>query len=296
MIHLWLYNLRISLTDLPRTFADAVKITRQFEIRYLWIDSLCIIDNEEDWRRESASMNKVYRNSWLNIAATGFQDPNGGCFFNREPTMVEPLSIDVPSWCKDSKQERLPFTKYLCIDFDIWTCSIDESPLGGRAWAVQERFLSPRQIHFGSQQLFWECRENTACETLQGGLPQRLTGAGKSGHLKAVAKELHELCIASTTKVSDKSSPFLGLRTVQTCPEVSKIWGDLVDHYSGCALTFGPDKLVAISGIVQEIQRAIADEYLAGMWRSDLAHSLVWTRVGPGDTQRWRPRPLRAPN
>lgn len=151
------------------------------------------------------------------------------------------------------------------MDFDIWTWGIDESPLGGRAWTVQERFLSPRQIHFGSQQLFWECRENTACETLRGGLPQRLTGAGTAGHLKATAKELHDFCIVSTTKVSDKPSTFSSLRTVQTCPEVSKVWGDHVDYYSGCALTFGRDKLVAISGIAQEIQQAVEDEYLANM-------------------------------
>lgn len=106
----------ISLTDLPRTFADAVKITRKFEIRYLWIDSLCIIqDNEEDWRRESASMNKVYRNSWLNIAATGSQNPNGGCFFSREPAIVEPFQLMYPGAKIASK------TVIHLLNISVWT-------------------------------------------------------------------------------------------------------------------------------------------------------------------------------
>lgn len=284
----------ISLTDLPRTFADAVMITRRFEIRYLWIDSLCIMqDNEADWRWESARMNKVYKNSWLNIAATGSPDPNGGCFFSRETAIVEPLSMDV-FWRRDNEQKDHKSTNYLCMDLDMWTLGINESPLGGRAWVVQERFLSPRQIHFGSQQLFWECRENTACETLQGGLPELLTGIGTSGHLKAAAWELQNCVIAST---SDKSSKHSSLRTVQTCPEVSKVWGDLVEYYSRCALTFARDKLVAISGIAQEIQQAVEDEYLAGMWRSELAHSLLWeVERGSDNTRAGRPRPLRAPS
>lgn len=285
----------ISLTDLPKTFADAVMITRRFEIRYLWIDSLCIIqDNEADWRWESASMNKVYKNSWLNIAATGSPNPNGGCFFSREPAIVEPLSMDV-FWCGDDEQQDHPSTRYLCMNLDMWTFGINKSPLGGRAWVVQERFLSPRQIHYGSQQLFWECRENTACETLQGGLPERLTGIGTSGHLKAAAKELRNS--ANTTTLSDKLSKLSSLRTVQTCPEVSKVWGDLVEYYSRCALSFERDKLVAISGIAQEIQQAVEDEYLAGMWRSELAHSLLWVVGGRSDnTRAGRPRPLRAPS
>ena len=75
----------IDLANLPATFQDAVKITRQFDIRYLWIDSLCITqDDEKDWEREAAQMGKIYANSYLTIAADSSTDDAAGCFTPRE--------------------------------------------------------------------------------------------------------------------------------------------------------------------------------------------------------------------
>ena len=300
LTHETLANLQsgIGLADLPRTFADAVKITYKFGIRYLWIDSLCIIqDDEEDWRRESASMAMVYKNSWLNIAATGSQNPSGGCFFTRELAVVEPVVISI-SWGLDSQQENQQPTESLCIDTELWKSAIDRSPLGGRGWVVQERFLSPRQIHFGSQQLFWECREQTACEILPGGIHARLTGIGTSGHLKAAAKEILDILEVRKTEVSDGSPKRPRSPTLMSCLELYTAWGDVVERYSRCALTFGRDKLIAISGIAKEMRHAVKDEYLAGMWRNQLPDSLLWyisTSTASDNTALGRPRPLRAP-
>lgn len=68
--------------DLPKTFVDAIRIARLFGLRYLWIDSLCIVqDSQEDWVHEADIMSKVYRYAFVNIAATGAAQSDEGCFW-----------------------------------------------------------------------------------------------------------------------------------------------------------------------------------------------------------------------
>lgn len=72
------------LPHLPRTFEDVLVATKQLGARYIWIDSLCIVqDDEADWAKESMLMASVYRNALCNIAATGAEDSQGGLFHQR---------------------------------------------------------------------------------------------------------------------------------------------------------------------------------------------------------------------
>ena len=84
----------IRLSTMPATFRDAISITRRLGYRYLWIDSLCIIqDSDEDWKHESAVMGQIYGHSDCTIAATGSADSNGGCFVTRNPLELQPCKI-----------------------------------------------------------------------------------------------------------------------------------------------------------------------------------------------------------
>lgn len=81
------FMLGIELLQLPQTFQDAVQVTRRLGIRYLWIDALCIIQddtNKTDWLHEAGLMHKVYSHSFLNIAATGALDTSKGLFVHRD--------------------------------------------------------------------------------------------------------------------------------------------------------------------------------------------------------------------
>ncbi|PMD17228.1 HET-domain-containing protein, partial [Hyaloscypha hepaticicola] len=99
---------RISLEDLTRVFQDAIHVTRFMGIDYIWIDSLCIIqDSPEDWAKESLLMEDVYSNSYCNIAATHASSGEDGCFDE-----------------------------------------VTNSLLLQRAWVFQERILAPRVLHF----------------------------------------------------------------------------------------------------------------------------------------------------
>lgn len=86
----------ITITNLPQTFQDAIQLTRRLGIRYLWIDSLCIVqDSREDWLDQSVIMGNIYHGSYLNIAATKSTDPHGGLFTTRNPITITPLRIPI---------------------------------------------------------------------------------------------------------------------------------------------------------------------------------------------------------
>jgi hypothetical protein len=297
----------VCVRDLPKTFADAVKIAWKFKIQYIWIDSLCIFqDSEEEWRSESAKMGLVYKNSWLNIAAIDSQDCDGGFFFERDKVLVEPIKI------KLGKDEQ----EYFCIDNDLWLGGIDRAPLSKRAWFVQERLLSPRQIHFGSLQLYWECRRLTACETLPGGILTSMfaePGTAASQQMKRFAATLmrlgRDIRAPGLTKPPDLALGDIGSSQKTMALNIHTGWRHTAANYSKCALTFPRDKLIAISGVAKEMSKVINDQYLAGLWRSQLPTTLLWSAEpnGPSSNFRcqklptspdalWiRPRPLRAP-
>lgn len=70
----------IALDELSETFKDAIRITRDLGYRYLWIDSLCIVqDDRDDWAREAQNMPDIYGASTLTIAALSSADGFGGC-------------------------------------------------------------------------------------------------------------------------------------------------------------------------------------------------------------------------
>jgi hypothetical protein len=100
-------------TELTNTFCDAIYITRSLGLDYLWIDSLCIIqDDEQDWQRESALMSRVYGGSTINIAAAGSFDGNGGCLYHdvapRERDKAFRYCLKMPGLQEDRLWELAP--------------------------------------------------------------------------------------------------------------------------------------------------------------------------------------------
>jgi hypothetical protein len=159
------FIVHVPCETLSQTVNDAIKVARYLGFSYLWIDTLCIVqDDAEDWRHESSLMSAVYGGSSLNIAATGTSDGSGGCFFDRS---------DV-SRCQAAVQ-----TASTTLTYDFASQSLVEEALGGtlllrRGWVLQEGILAPRTLHFTKTQLFWECCDLSACETFPDGIPSAL--------------------------------------------------------------------------------------------------------------------------
>jgi hypothetical protein len=235
---------RIQREDLPPTFCDAISLTRKLGIDYIWIDSLCIIqDDHADWLQESARMGDVFRGSILTIAATAAKGAESGLH------STNGQSIDTS--LVDGRTETIyirPEVKHA----GKWQSALQKSnfPLLTRSWVFQERLLSSRVLHFGPYELFWECHEQSSCACRD--LDKSHSDTDKKHVLKTIGR-------ASATTIQH-------------------LWRDLVEEYSVLELSKSSDKLRAILGLANEMARSRpAERYIAGLWSGSLAMDLLWT-------------------
>lgn len=213
------------------------------KVRFIWIDSCCIIQGDTaDWAREARTMQKVYANTYFNISAAHSENSHGGCFSDRLAYKITPCPYAAPNLGQVYLVPRFGLTRPLV-----------EAHIASRAWVVQERFLSPRKLHFTDEQMFWECPGMYACETFPRGIPAVYEEF--DGHYRTSARVLSN---------NDRSP-------------IYKIWGRLCEDYSLAALTYTSDRLIAFAGIVADFgNRLPNDTYLAGLWKGDLMEGLLW--------------------
>ena len=185
-------------------------------------------------------MSSVYGGSSLNIAASGAVDGSSGCFLQQLHTWRCLVEANVG--------EQLEC--FQCLPFEMYYDSLSRGPLAGRGWAVQERLLPARTLHFTPTQLIWECHTRTACESFpEEEFPAPLIEADHFWKKQPVNLSL---------------------------------WSFIVRSYSSCSLTYSKDKFVAISGLARIIQDQTGDEYVAGMWRKNLDIQLCWVVMAAG--------------
>lgn len=148
----------IDFYKLPDTFKDAVTITRDMGIRYLWIDSICIIQGPDgDFNTESQKMEDVFSSAYCVIAASCARDQWDGFLKNRPES-------DSRRFATFRKGGDPPF--YVCQFLDDFNADVLEGPLNKRGWVLQERVLARRTIFFTDKQIYWECGNGVRCETL----------------------------------------------------------------------------------------------------------------------------------
>jgi hypothetical protein len=141
--------------ELPLLFQDVVKVVRKLGIRYVWIDSLCIVqDDPKDWARESACMGTVYESARLTIAATSAKSPTDSLFASVRDSNI--YQTQVPYIAPTREQGGHYFISTPRFSDRLSCCS--DSILGQRGWVVQEWALSRRIIHFHEQGLIWRCK------------------------------------------------------------------------------------------------------------------------------------------
>jgi hypothetical protein len=246
--------------ELPKTYSDAIDIARRLNVQWIWIDSLCIIqDSLEDWQKECSQMVKVYKNGVCNIAAIGPHDSRGGCYFQRNPFVLR-RSMFKTNW--GNEDDGIVLCRNEC---QSWQTGVLKTRLHHRAWVLQERVLAPRVLHFGVHMIYWECRRFYASEMQPEGVPHVVNQYLPPPKLPLVGE----------------ISSF----------EAHRLWQRLVDWYCCAGLTRSKDKLVAISGIAKRMQvlmnttsgqnterRSI---YLAGLWSEQLAYHLLWVLRDP---------------
>jgi hypothetical protein len=256
----------IDLAILPRNFQDAITLAKSLSIRYIWIDCYCIMQSSDsdDHKKEKlldiAQMKQVYANSILNIAASHGSSPEAGCFVERErsgqllPCLIKP---EIPG-----SENEDAFHLYNLLESQDYVRKLNGHRIFTRAWILQERLLCPRVIHFGSQQLYWECKEL--------------------------------LPASETFPCGQKSQPATSVFSTEDEDLVKSArytWCRAVQDYSAMQLTKPfEDKLVAIGGIAEHIANVTNDQYVAGLFKDNFILQLCWEARGvdPKRTTEWR--------
>lgn len=241
----------IPFEDLPQTFKDAISVARELGIHYIWIDSLCIIqDSQADWRHESALMASVYSNSYFNIAATA-SDDSSKTFFSARDVGCHSVSIRGPSLDDSQPDDRSSVMVRSSPNlvhrlFSTPSQNTNSTPwnmlgaqLLSRAWVFQERHLAPRTLHFHRSELVLECRAGLRCEC-----------AGLDHFDSNPTRNFDDLSFAS--------------------------WYGVVEVFSKLRLTYQSDRLEALTGVADAFWQKLHCSYIKGLWSDDMARGLLW--------------------
>lgn len=233
------------IEELPQTFRDAIVLTRKLGFRYLWIDSLCIIqDDLSDWEMEAAHMADVYTDAYITISASRAPSDGDG-FLQERPSPYVPLELIRPNDEAIIVQllPEMNFPKH-----PVWSTS-DTEPLNSRAWTFQERYLSRRKITFSKEELGFECQTDRREEG------SRFT----TDHFQAF----------KVNKLLEMDNELPNRTYFQ--------WRDAVSRYSERALTKETDKLPALAGLAGVVAKRKPGRYCAGIWEDDMPFGLWWT-------------------
>lgn len=270
----------IPMDQMPKTFRDAVNLTHQLGVQYLWIDSLCILqDSEEDCLSELASMADIYSNSTLTIAAVGSLHADDGCAPDRNKLAMCHCSVGdyIISFGFGSHHETL----------------LQEGSIHRRAWCFQETEISPRLLSVGLSQLYWQCKRGLRRESE----PNAMVDAYSHG--------FHSIeTYGDTSIIQDwpiRNRFFDGQLLLDPLQAYSR-WYWLLEQYVGRDLTFPNDMLPAISALAVKFldmfecfeDRPRPEDYCCGLWRQDLLPGLLWYDLTRKEGR--PPGPFRAPS
>ncbi|KAK4552609.1 hypothetical protein LTR86_010253 [Recurvomyces mirabilis] len=253
--HRWGTMAGIPFYMFPPTFRDAIEATKLLGVRYLWIDSLCIVqDSPEDWARECQDMGSYYRDSWLTLAAL-----DSNCSWERflaDRAAPRTVEMRLAHWSPPSPpgdvltiRRQPPDRKHI----------FQSAALNSRGWVLQERLLATRVLNFSRSGLFWECQTCSRQET-------------------STIEDRSRISLADL--VTSEGVDFKRVLASHNGAAISKetefmLWKHLVRQATKRDLTFVDDKLPSLSGLAAVIAMRTKASYLAGIWAQDLT-GLVW--------------------
>lgn len=253
------YTKEVTEADLNVIIRDAVEITRKIGLRYLWVDSLCIVqDDAHDWDSQSAQMFRIYRESYISIMNPKAMHGDIPAFTEDRYTRGRwtpsqaPLLVHESGSSAGANVYTAPFIDHYQPNGDFPVAALlPDEPIFSRAWILQEFFLAPRVIMYGLCELVMMTNDGDRCEC--GG--QNLGGTYLKQEIQKNVKNFHEKSDNNWSR---------------------DFWHQLIETYSGRALTKDVDRLAALSGLAQMLKPTQDDVYHAGLWQSRLIDDLRW--------------------
>ncbi|KAI1117642.1 heterokaryon incompatibility protein-domain-containing protein [Nemania sp. NC0429] len=266
----------IERTSLPSVVSDAINITGVLGFKYIWVDSLCIIqDDMHDWEEESARMCSIYEGAYLTIAASSAESADvflAERYQRHEPTVFQCHQ----SVASDNEEPSVHFQLALREECEYGFHNEDpvrrpdREPLHDRGWTLQEAILSTRVVFYTPTELQWQCQSLQTCQC-------RIPPPSKPAVIasRALLRGDH----------GKSRQPH----------EILATWDRIVETYTERLLTNPDDKMPALSGLAQLVHRHIVtalgphgrdsgdanpsfhqSEYIAGLWASDLVRGMLW--------------------
>jgi Heterokaryon incompatibility protein (HET) len=246
----------INSSDLPATFCNAIEVTRELGLHYLWIDSLCIVqDDKTDWQIEASRMATVYGRAFVVLSAASSPNPLTAFLGQRDedwlPKRFEfetEQGVKMPIMVRQRHLLAAPLEQgsYEPPFTSAWASLKRVGPLYKRGWCFQETFLATRVLHFAPGAIIFECKTHRRSEDQLPPFPSTIPG--------------------TLGEVDDADQ-----------------WRMIVKAYTQRQLSFASDKLPAIGGAASSMPQAQRSTYLAGLWRETLLLDLLW-QVMPGGT------------
>lgn len=276
---------------LPKTIRDAVSVTERLGLRYLWVDALCILQDDIDFATESVKMAEIYSQACVNLSASSSTSNSDGLFNKRSRSQHHHYKSCVKVEVRTGNAaSALYFCHYtpayvgrVVPDFPeeiqygpvAFSDEVEQGHLSRRAWVCQERTSSPRTIHFGRTQLFWHCIHTVLAED------------NLDTRVNQIANR-HEYTNWRSFFFPSGPEPGVGIDISDEyvlSREQLDLWYSLLipRHYSTRQLTYDSDKLIAISGLAKQVwRRRRSMAYIAGLWSVNLLDGLSWTARGSG--------------
>lgn len=257
---------------LPKVFQDAIIVTRALGLKYIWIDAICIIqDDNMDMSAQLSQMGQVYREAYLVISADSAMSANDRLLKERpSPLYLRTKALTTSTECS----EILLHEGMNHDSLGGRTTAGRNWPLARRGWTLQERFLASRIIHISDTEIVWECNERLQCEckymdrTI--GNPDDLSWTSlRSRYIRSLDVD-----------VSDN--------------ERAECWCLIVREYSGRLFSNDCDRLPAIAGLASQFANSGIGEYRAGVWEKYILRMVSWHR-SPTESGR-RPLAYLAPS
>ncbi|KAM3081916.1 hypothetical protein ACMFMG_004379 [Clarireedia jacksonii] len=269
----------LRVASLPQTIQDAIRVTRALKIQYLWVDALCIIQDslDNDWPREAGRMPEIYKNAVVTISAAAAVNSNHGFLEDRQSILLaQAQSSRFPVYKLMSDDEESGDVATLENIGEVFvtqdeelgynTKEFDDEHINTRAWTLQETWLSPRLLCFGSGLPKWICLKH-----------ERAYGVDKTKSRSSWNKrDMVRSQIFTARSLSSENTDIIPIHDQLGRTEYLREWWSLFIDYSRRKLTVKTDKMVAISGIAKEFGLLLNDQYVAGLWESSLPHSLLW--------------------
>ncbi|PLN85670.1 HET domain protein [Aspergillus taichungensis] len=264
---------------LPNTVRDAVFVAHKLNVKYLWVDTLCIVQDDDEVKREQiAQMCDIYGHSYLTVQAANVNSVHESFLRPRAPPEHPFLKLRFD----DASHIYLRPGGYEQTETAF-------SPVDRRGWIFEEGVLPPRLLVYRAEQMVLACR--TAYKAENGYRAAKRPGPYPS--FLDPAPWWRNSRVKGPQRRSDKRWDFLNC------------WYSALDFsYTGRALTVASDKLPAIHGVAVRLGDQIGGRYVAGLWESDLPWGLLWASRGHWTGPEWlreqqrasRPEKYRAPS